>query len=99
MVSRSKTQATSSQGSVAQNVTKSIANRIIMNWTSVRDRFPPDYEEVLFVCNDFGINKDEMVMVKGFRNPTYKVWEYNNVTGNVPDQVVTHWMPLPELPK
>lgn len=57
-------------------------------WISVRDRIPPDQEEVL-VCT---------LAKNGVRNIDKGYWAIDNFIHRGRSQV-THWMPLPELPE
>ena len=57
-------------------------------WISVRDRIPPDQEEVL-VCT---------LAKNGVQNIDKGYWAIDNFIHRGRSQV-THWMPLPELPE
>lgn len=57
-------------------------------WISVRDRIPPDQEEVL-VCT---------LAKNGVQNIDKGYWAIDHFIHRGRSQV-THWMPLPELPE
>ena len=57
-------------------------------WISVRDRIPPDQEEVL-VCT---------LAKNGVQNIDKGYWSIDHFIHRGRSQV-THWMPLPELPE
>lgn len=59
-----------------------------MEWISVRDRIPPDQEEVL-VCT---------LAKNGVQNIDKGYWAIDHFIHRGRSQV-THWMPLPELPE
>lgn len=58
-------------------------------WISVKDRLP-DSNNVVFACIDDGQCK----IVRSAYVSSYGEWKW--IEGH---QTVTHWMPLPELPK
>lgn len=59
-----------------------------MNWISAMDKLPEEYQSVLGVVNGVDIR----VVHYGLGGP----W-MEDATGE--EYNVTHWMPLPELPK
>jgi hypothetical protein len=71
-------------------------------WISVKDGLPNKDEndprwsvEVLFKTNSFGIHSGYLWLEDGkndFWMDTSENLEYN-------DKIVTHWMPLPEMPE
>ena len=70
-----------------------------MNWISVKDRLPPDYQEVLYFATlDQGTSKEIMT---GHREKGY--WTHCCLfyaTSILSDEViVTHWMNLPDYPE
>ena len=60
-------------------------------WISVEDRMPEEGQEVLTVVKPFKNSKSYHCEVFRYEN---KHWVYTD-----DDEVVTHWQPLPELPK
>jgi len=62
-----------------------------MKWISVKDELPAMGDAVL-ACLDFWGNP-----VVCFR--TDDGWAWDNVDVSIDDSDVTHWQPLPELPK
>ena len=64
-----------------------------MEWISVNDRLPDNWETVLVLCKDGG-------MFVGRYTP-FKHWEIWTAmkSTRIVKRTVTHWMPLPELPK
>jgi len=65
-----------------------------MEWIKIEEggRFPDDLEMVLFT--------DDKTIYKGFRNCSLLGdWNYWFSVTDVGVEDVTHWMPLPELPK
>lgn len=72
-----------------------------MNWIKVSDRFPDDGQKVVFYvrnrevafCGDFAKNEEILNVLKEnvFRDSLDGWW--------FEDEEITHWMPLPDLPK
>ena len=81
----------------------------IQKWTSVKDRLPEKDGNYLVVINYFG--KYQNINVRSFAKAgetvneydlagEKNVWyRYDSEYGYVSTSSVTHWMPLPELPK
>lgn len=63
-----------------------------MEWISVKDRLPDNWETVLALCKDGG-------MFVGRYTPFghWEIWTAMKST-RIVKRTVTHWMPLPELP-
>lgn len=64
-----------------------------MEWISVNDRLPDNWKTVLALCKDGG-------MFVGIHTP-FERWEILTAmkSTRIVKRTVTHWMPLPELPK
>lgn len=61
------------------------------DWINVKDRLPEDDNFVL-VCN----SEDKEIIIANYRgNNAWDSYAY----GWLPDNVVTHWQPLPKLPE
>ena len=83
-----------------------IANGVtVQEWISVDDRLPDETGRYLAVKkriapNELGGNRTDIVILRffvddGFRMPTHiPDW----INGEINEEV-THWMPIPELPK
>ena len=83
-----------------------------MDWISVKDRLPKKDGKYLCVCKGF-IGGYEYIEVLSYSKNLYKVdeydfasfkgkrgfYSYNSEWGYINKNNVTHWMPLPELPK
>lgn len=70
----------------------------IMEWISVFDRLPEDFEEYLVWPEP---NRDLNIITANF-DFTNKRWEQDFKSGydfEIFYPIVTHWMPLPEPPK
>lgn len=79
-----------------------------MNWISVNEKLPKHNQRVL-ICYKFRYNKGVKMLDLAFFQ---EVGEYDEADGkrnvfcydsyewgHCPYEYVTHWMPLPELPK
>ena len=64
-----------------------------MEWISVSDRLPENRTRCL-VCRYGGVTKKRNVDILWFSHAWRVAPDYG-----VADDTVTHWMPLPELPK
>jgi|KBSMisStandDraft_5_1062788.scaffolds.fasta_scaffold63114_5 hypothetical protein len=65
-----------------------------MNWIDVYDKLPESLEEILFTDGDS--------VYKGYRfRPSNSDFEWDSWYSITETRIegVTHWMPLPELPK
>lgn len=60
-------------------------------WINVKDKMPEDGKEVLF--------SDSSSIMVGWYNADKEYWELTDADMIAYAQDVTHWMPLPELPK
>lgn len=71
-----------------------------MEWISVKDRLPEDGEDVLFVVRpNGGLFIRVGIYSDGVWSLLCGMWnDYRQFTSNTA-WPVTHWMPLPELPK
>ena len=81
----------------------------VPQWISVNDRLPEEDKDYLVITNDFG--KYSSVKIRSFAKDGETIDEYDlagkkyvwyfwsNEYGYVSTNSVTHWMPLPELPK
>lgn len=72
-----------------------------MEWISVKDRLPKD-EEILCVCVKDCERKELFISTAVFWNTMRECWSYMTVEGtkDISDtHCVTHWIPLPDLPK
>ena len=81
-------------------------------WTSVKDRLPEKDGQYLCVCSAFQYSSP-YIITSWFSENLYKVdkydffnrkgksgfYEYDSEWGYFEHNNVTHWMPLPELPK
>ena len=77
----------------------------VQEWISVNDRLPDETGRYLAVkkriaSDEFGGNRTDIVILRffvgdGFRMPTH-IPDWINEEIN---EEITHWMPLPELPK
>lgn len=89
---------------VARALAASAPSREVPGWISVKDRMPPDGDEVL-VCVDYDDGSEPYVMVDrwvmnredpiGMGGPTIETgfeWDNNDPLD------VSHWMPLPAAP-
>lgn len=71
-----------------------------MEWISIEDEFPPEGETVLCadIYNSF-VSFGKLIMVAHpHGDDTYEFELMYNSSMDM-DSQVTHWMPLPELPK
>lgn len=64
----------------------------MMEWISVNDRLPNAGQKVLITFRDPGGS-----IVDTARRCSDFGWDVTN--WEVPDRLITHWMPLPEPPK
>ncbi len=72
-------------------------------WISVKDRLPEEEDDYLTYVMDNGCSYRQVVqrfykkprILKGIYGDTYSHWEL----AKWDDDIVTHWMPLPEPPK
>lgn len=60
-------------------------------WISVKDRLPED-DNFVFVYN----SKDKEIIIANYKGDN--AWD-SYAYGWLPDDAVTHWQPLPELPE
>ena len=65
-----------------------------MEWIKIEDRFPEEDKEVL-VCYWESMADSFCVGIGYYYTDEWEGWKVNFA----PLQIVTHWMPLPELPK
>lgn len=83
---------------------------IATSWINVKDRFPNKNGSYLVVYNVF--QRYTLMDVKRFAKDLYSVdkyafpnehrpgwYEYDNEYGYIERNDITHWMPLPKLPK
>lgn len=70
-----------------------------MEWISVKDRLPEDYEKVIAYCNKTNKYFVGFARKSSYSGDTY--WLLVGASGAVyyVKSKVTHWMPLPEPPK
>jgi hypothetical protein len=73
-----------------------------MEWISVKDKLPLAKEDVLFVAT-FGTQLALCFGYKDIEDPENGLWYDKTTCDYDGDPIavygVTHWMPLPELPK
>lgn len=62
-----------------------------MKWISVQDKLPETYDTVAVVT--FDESEDVQEKSHDAYNPKTKKWDWIRT-----HQIVTHWMPLPDLP-
>ena len=78
-----------------------------MEWISVEDRIPPDLDEVMFTFIMYGnkfTGQDNDIIQRDIvcGHLDHGIWHVCYLFISIPlsDNIkVTHWMPLPELPK
>jgi hypothetical protein len=68
------------------------------NWISVHDKLPKESQEVL-VCNINGIDQDERDPFIAVLNCKKFFWINRYNFDDWKEEIVTHWMPLPEGPE
>lgn len=69
-------------------------------WVSVKDRLPEKYIDVLVLVQYPKVNGyTGHYMVIAWKSDDDSWKSDNNNFNNDPEGVVTHWMPMPELPK
>jgi hypothetical protein len=73
-------------------------NKHDINWISVKDELPEQSQEVL-VCNINGIDQDERDPFIAVLNCKKFFWINRYNYDDWKEEIVTHWMPLPEGPE
>ena len=68
---------------------------LLTKWISVKDRLPKPFSDVLIVLH--GRILDSTVDIAWFDNNGYEL--RNGQTFYKNEDIITHWMPLPEPPK
>lgn len=72
-----------------------------MNWISIKDKLPRDYQKVMAFNNEEAWNEYGPFFICNYSGG--EVWYVVNDTypncSNYYKFVPTHWMPLPETPK
>lgn len=87
--------------------TTKIADHLIENgvvvpqWISVKDRLPENHRVVLVVCEGTTIGRGTLMAIGSYGGG---FWSLADAEGTLyltkyMHYIVTHWMPLPELPK
>jgi len=69
-----------------------------MKWTDVKDKLPEDFQPVIVWCgfkNVLHITSIQMQQITTANHEVITIRTWQDLT----NQQVTHWIPLPELPK
>ena len=65
-----------------------------MEWISVKDRYPPDSNDVLVIDDSF-----RMAVSCYFYSGSHKEWYWERRDDQIGLGKITHWMPLPSPPQ
>ena len=72
-----------------------------MEWISVKDRLPDNHRAVLIVCEGTTIGGATPIAIGSFGGGFWSIADGDGTMYLTKYRhcIVTHWMPLPELPK
>lgn len=70
-----------------------------MDWIKVKDRLPPDFENILIYCPIIKSMTVAYLMYDKYEPIFYIIVDFDEYEQTVPIEDITHWMPLPESPK
>jgi hypothetical protein len=68
-------------------------------WIAIEDRYPPYGKFIILAC--YTAEGKRIWVTEGFRESTDRYGEHyvQQNAQKITSSVITHWMPLPELPK
>ena len=76
-----------------------LANGVtVQEWISVKDRLPEDRGYYLVAYRD-KYNESISVAYDAYVKCSFGEWWEGEFTHDISERMVTHWMPLPQLPK